>query len=497
MPDQDDFEPLARQWKPLCNDYVDSEVSAYAIADEAVTNAGPYNFFGLSTSSIEERRYHLDDSRLVSPYGHTLPTTLADLLDVAAGVAWADRNFKRPNMQRKQGTYRQNRGWVRHIRLPLGVRNPDIWNTASIKATLEHLLAWLTEDKWELSFEQQKFVRRESDITSTLFESPITDALVILYSGGLDSLAGTVRLLQTYPSQSVVLVSATYPRLQQIVSTHATILKDLFGTDRVKHASVPFHLIQEKPKHGEKTQRTRGFLFLTFGVAEAIACNASRVLACENGVGMLNLPLNRAQLGTQHTRSMNPQTLVEMNRLLSLLSFNVRCEAPHLLHTKGELCADLGSAGLGRLCALTISCDSFPLRRPRISPSTELHCGTCTSCLLRRQAIFAAHLQQDDAQVPYRYDVCKPPQSSQLQKLEHLKLMLDQVYTFRKATTSSRPEYALLQEFPELITARQSVEEVPEIFGYTKERSVMSAFSDLLNRYAQEWDLFPYQLQPA
>ena len=36
MPDLDDFEPLARQWKSLCNDYVDSDVSAYAIADEAI-----------------------------------------------------------------------------------------------------------------------------------------------------------------------------------------------------------------------------------------------------------------------------------------------------------------------------------------------------------------------------------------------------------------------------------------------------------------------------
>ena len=465
--------------------------------EDNLTNAGPYDFFGLSTPSKEERRYHLDDSRLVSPYGHTLPTTLADLLDIAAGVMWADRNFKRPKMQARRGTFRQNRGWVRHIRLPLGVRNPDIWNSASVKATLEHLLAWLTEDRWELSFEQQKFLKRESDIKPGLFESPVSDALVILYSGGLDSLAGAVRLLQAYPSQSVVLVSATSPRLQHIVSIHAAKLQDEFGTDRVKHAPVPFHLLWEKSKYGEKTQRTRGFLFLTFGVAEAIACNAPRVFACENGVGMLNLPLNRAQLGAQHTRSMHPQTLVEMNHLLSLLGFNVRCEAPHLFRTKGELCADLRDAGLGRLCAFTISCDSFPLHRSRKSPSTEIHCGKCTSCLLRRQAIFASRLQQDDAQVPYEYDVCTPPQSTQLQYLEHLKLMLDQVYTFKKATTLSRPEYALLQEFPELITAGQSVEEVPEIFGHTNERSVMSAFSDLLYRYIQEWDLFPYKLQPV
>lgn len=462
-----------------------------------LTNASRYSFFGLSTPSAKERRYRLDDSRLVSPYGHTLPTPLADLLDIAAEVMWADRNSKRPKMQARLGSYRHHRGWARHIRLLLGVRNPDLWNTPSIKTALEHVLTWLTEDNWELSFEQQKFLQRESDIKPGLFESPVSDALVILYSGGLDSLAGVVRLLQAYPSQPVILVSATSPRLQPIVSTHAARLQAEFGPDRVKHAPVPFHLIWEKSKHGEKTQRTRGFLFLTFGIAEAIACNASRVLVCENGVGMLNLPLNRAQLGAQHTRSMNPQTLVEMNHLFSLLGFNVRCEAPHLFYTKGELCANVRDAGLGRLCGSTISCDSFPLRRSRTSSSAELHCGACTSCILRRQAIFASHLQQDDAKVPYIYDVCQPPQSALEQKLEHLKLMLDQVQTFKKTRASSNPEHALLQAFPELITAAHSVEETPAIFGYTQGRSVIGEFSDLLHRYSQEWDVFPYRLQPA
>lgn len=39
MPDLDDFEPLARQWKPLCNEYVDGSDSASTIADEAISVA--------------------------------------------------------------------------------------------------------------------------------------------------------------------------------------------------------------------------------------------------------------------------------------------------------------------------------------------------------------------------------------------------------------------------------------------------------------------------
>src|SRR5260370_40275448 len=163
---------------------------------------------------------------------------------------------------------------------------------------------------------------------------------------------------------------------------------------------------------------------------------------------MLNLPLNRRQLGTQHTRAMHPQTLIEMTDLLSLLDLNIRCEGPNLLHTKGEICTELRLAGMGSLCASTVSCDSFPLRLASLTPNTERHCGTCTSCLLRRQAIFASQLQEEDSVVHYEYDVCKPPKGSQLKYLEQLKMMLDQVNLMRNVIASFQPDYTLLLEYP-------------------------------------------------
>lgn len=463
-----------------------------------LTDAGQFGFAGLNRLSTDsyERRYYLDDSRLVSPYGDTLPPIVADLLDVAASIMWADRHSRRP---RKYGTFRQSRGWVRQFRLTLGVRSPDLWNRPPVKEALENFLTWLTEDTWHLHFEHQA-IRRFTDVQPSLFSSPPNDALVVLYSGGLDSLAGVVSLLQKYPQKTMVLVSAAPPRLSGVIKGQVQELQYRFGDKRIRYAPLPFHLVHNKPQQEEATQRTRGFLFFAFGVAEAIACGASRVLSCENGIGMLNLPFNKRQLGVQHTRAMHPQTVIHMTHLIALLGLShVRCEAPHLLRTKGELCADLHASGHGSLCATTISCDSFPLRLPPGSTSfdTEWHCGECTSCLLRRQAIFAAHLEQEDAQVRYKYDVCSPPQPAAMRYLEPLKMMLDQVTLMKKACASFKPESALLLEFPELLAARQAVEQMPETFGLSERIHIMEAFSDLFRRYTKEWDLFPYQLRPA
>jgi len=464
-----------------------------SIFEYDLTHAGQFGFAGLTQPMANERRYHLDDSRLVSPYGHTMPTVLADLLDIAASVVWADRHATR---SRKYGSYRQSRGWVRHFHLRLGVRNPDLWKQAPVKEALEHLLTWLTEDQWFLSFEKQQMARRQSDLKLSLFTSPPNDALIVLYSGGLDSLAGVVDLLQAHPAHPAVLVSAIHPRLSRIIALQMQRLQHHFGARRVQHAPLPFYIVHDTRQREEYTQRTRGFLFLAFGVAEAIACGALRILTCENGIGMLNLPLNRRQLGTQHTRAMHPQTLSEMTRLLSLLELNVRCEGPNLVRTKGEVCTQLRIAGLGSLCASTVSCDSFPLRLVATSPDTERHCGTCTSCLLRRQAIFASHLQKEDESVHYEYDVCEPPKSAQSRYLEQLKMMLDQVNLMKNAVSSFQANYALLLEFPELLTAIEAIEKAPNDFGVS-DLNVTEAVIDLIHRYSQEWELFPYRLGPT
>lgn len=453
---------------------------------------------------LQQEGYFLNDSQLQSPFGHHLPSAVADLLDIAAAIMLRDRQSIRSTTQK--GTRRSigSRGWAREIYLPIEVREPSLWERTDVKTALEQLLGWLTEDDWHLAFLQQVEARRFSDLQAPLFSSPPNNALVVLYSGGLDSLAGLIRLLQTHPDQPVILVSALHPRLQGVIQTQVDQLQLAYGSHVVQQSRVPFHrnhsLSLHEPggvsRHREEpTQRTRGFLFLAFGVAAAVAAGASRILTCENGVGALNLPLNWRQLGTQHTRAMHPRTLLEMTRLLALLGLpHLRCEAPHLLRTKGELCADLHNSGHGALCKLTSSCDSFPLHSSAPTPGTQVHCGWCTSCLLRRQAIYAGNLVANDQPVHYQVDVCRSLKATERSFLGPLKMMLDQVTIIRHAQTSEQPIEAMLLHFPELVTASRAIEAFPDGFQVAPEVRATEALCSLFFRYAAEWDRFPYHL---
>lgn len=467
-----------------------------AIFRQDLTNAGVFGFAGMfgNASDIGEHRYHLDDSGLTSPYGHTMDPIIADLLDISASTMWADRKCKRP---KNYGNFMPQRGWVRQFELTLGVRNPEIWNEPSIKETLTHLLTWLTEDTWILQFAPQQGARRHTDLQPSLFSAPPTNALIVLYSGGLDSLAGTVTLLEDNPQLNIVLMSAVSSRLSGVVKEQVRRLQGKFGVDRVQHALMPFHVVHEQKASEEVTQRTRGFLFLSFGIAEASACNASNVVTCENGIGLVNLPLNRHQLGAQNTRAVHPKTFLLINSLLTLLGFNhIRCGAPHFLKTKGELCARMRESDISSLCRTTVSCDSFPLRVPRSVEymDAQMHCGLCTSCLFRRQALFASGLQAEDAKTPYQYDVCKPFSSTKASRLEPFKFLLDQRQIIQQACLSSLPEVTLAIEFPELIEVQRAVDQFPNLFGISPTINVMEQFSQLFLRYVAEWQHFPFKL---
>jgi hypothetical protein len=91
------------------------------------------------------RQHHTQATQRSTQFLTQLPPIVADVLDVAASIMWADRYRLRP---RKYGAFRLSRGWVRQFRLTLGVRTPDLWNSPAMKDVLERFLTWLREDTW-------------------------------------------------------------------------------------------------------------------------------------------------------------------------------------------------------------------------------------------------------------------------------------------------------------------------------------------------------------
>jgi hypothetical protein len=109
---------------------------------------------------------------------------------------------------------------------------------------------------------------------------------VILFSGGLDSFAGTIEGIVTH-RKKVVLVS--HRSSTKIVGTQKHLVDQLrlrFGADCLLHVPVWTTLVGRLGK--EQTHRTRSFLFVALGTVVARLFDHDRISIFENGLVSLN-----------------------------------------------------------------------------------------------------------------------------------------------------------------------------------------------------------------
>jgi hypothetical protein len=139
----------------------------------------------------------------------------------------------------------------------------------------------------------------------------------------------------------------------------------------------------------ESTTRGRSFLFFALGIFGGSGLEGGfTLMAPENGLIALNVPLDPLRLGALSTRTTHPFYIARWNELLSLLAVPGRIDNPYWNLTKGEMtsaCAD--QALLRRLAPLSLSCSS-PSKGRWQDLGTQ-HCGYCLPCLIRRAALNA------------------------------------------------------------------------------------------------------------
>jgi len=78
-----------------------------------------------------------------------LPPAAVDLIEIAATVYAVDQMVARPRERQLDS----GGSWARDVRLEVPVRLPDAWNARA--DGLAEMLAWLTDDSWELAFTQR------------------------------------------------------------------------------------------------------------------------------------------------------------------------------------------------------------------------------------------------------------------------------------------------------------------------------------------------------
>jgi 7-cyano-7-deazaguanine synthase in queuosine biosynthesis len=297
-----------------------------------------------------------------------------DLLRVAAAILDLDRlSRRRPHEVKAE---KRELHWRRVFDIEIAVENPRRWQ--GVCNELRALLAFLTDDTWSLTFvEAERFHEQRVLIAPGIDPS----AEIALFSGGLDSSVG-LRARHLQHGGPFVAVSAVGNEVRRRAQQEALRSLSSLGV-----AITPIHIdhqLQGDPKP-EVTQRTRGLFFLAIGAAVGSQIGNPRFHVYETGIGCLNVPTSPAQIASQGTRAMHPQTLGMFNALVEkVLDQPCRVVVPFFFLTKGELCSMVG-ADLDVLAPVCSSCDEGDGHKR----DPMLHCGLCTSCMFRRVAITA------------------------------------------------------------------------------------------------------------
>ncbi|PYX75466.1 MAG: hypothetical protein DMG72_07245 [Acidobacteria bacterium] len=126
-------------------------------------------------------------------FRHDLSTRLVDFLEIASYVFSADCATRRGTDWTDDDS---TEPWGRDFAFVIPVREPDFWGTAKITDVIEEVLGFLSNDRYSFTFvplerdraEQQPYFEF-GDLRNWPFHSP---ERVLMFSGGLDSLAGAV-----------------------------------------------------------------------------------------------------------------------------------------------------------------------------------------------------------------------------------------------------------------------------------------------------------------
>lgn len=326
-----------------------------------------------------------------------LSPRIIDLIEIASYVFAADCATSRG-----KAWVDDQESWERDFQFIIGVRESDFWSQDEVKQKLIKVLNFLSDDKY--SFEFQKLTNETTEQLYLELNEPenwVSQNVnrVLMFSGGLDSLAGAVETASS--GENLVLVShrsvATMDkRVKQLVEK----LRLLYPEIQIIH--IPIWVNKDSKKLGrEYTQRTRSFLFSALGTAVAECIDSDGVRFFENGIVSLNLPVADEAIRARASRTTHPLALHLFAELYSLITGrDFKIDNPFFFKTKTDVVSIVAQNNASELISYTCSC-----AHQIYKSKTQWHCGTCSQCIDRRIAIFAANQEEYDLETDYVSDV--------------------------------------------------------------------------------------------
>jgi hypothetical protein len=276
----------------------------------------------------------------------------ADLLEIACYIYAADSAVSRG------GKTDSHLGatWRRKFRFVIPVRQPRLWSSDIVTAALAETISFLSDDDYEFEFRQlEKPPSVETYFPLSGGDAKITPDEVILFSGGLDSFAGTVEELVAHGKRAALVSHRSAPKITEAQNYLIGQLRGRFGAERVLHVPVRANLKGNLGK--EPTHRTRSFLFAAIGAVTGHLLDRRRMFFFENGVVSLNLPPVGQVVGARATRTTHPRVLAGFRHILSAIlgqPFDVK--NPYAWIIKAEVIERIVQSGCADLIKHTRSC---------------------------------------------------------------------------------------------------------------------------------------------
>lgn len=291
--------------------------------------------------------------------------------------------------------------WRRQFHFKIPVRCPATWSKPKVCEALVETLEFVSEDQFKF-----EFVRAAKSLPLQSY-LPFNDSSAqtvrpqeaILFSGGLDSLAGAVEAM-IGNNKPVILVS--HRGSNMIASKQNELVRAL--RERTKAGTffhVPVSINKGREEAAEFTQRTRSFMFATLGLIVARMFRLNQLSFYENGVVSINLPIAEHVLGARASRTTHPRVMSDLSRLFSLLlSDTFVVHNPFVWKTKSDVVKVLADRHCADLVSHTFSCT-----RVREATRRKRHCGVCSQCIDRRFGVLAAGLAAYDPAENYVTDL--------------------------------------------------------------------------------------------
>lgn len=388
-----------------------------------------------------------------------------DLLDIGAVVYMADQMVKR------------ERTLKRRLDILMPVRHYTLWN--QVKKSLAEAVSFLGRDEVNFHFIKRRD-RKDDRLQAVKFRTKSSGRCVSLFSGGLDSTAGALQILEagldplfvshhSNPQTSGIQKHLLYG-MEQAQEKHLPWLSVFVGRTKKKRVSHELGGARKSPM----TQFLRSFLFLSLASVAAVELGCDRLFIFENGPVALNPMFSEARV---NTRTAHPRFLAGFQALIhALYKVNVRIENPFLYETKGEVALRLAKPKYRKLVKETNSCwnaHAVPLwaqQRGLKDHSSYHHDGSCLPCVIRRASLVRAGLEAYDGK--YLRDVF-----AEFLRFEIKDRLLAADYLRFCGNIETLSGADLLMEYPDLSVCAAGVE-VPKLVDMVlrQAREIVGAF---------------------